>query len=236
MNWGVLLFPGSNCAEDCFHVIDKVLGNPVIYLWHKDTDLGDVDAIIIPGGFSYGDHLRPGAIAHLSPAMGAVKEFADKGGLVIGICNGFQILTEARMLPGSLLQNKGIKFLCQDQTLLVENAETPFTDEYTAGDVVVFPIAHNEGNYYAKPETIAEMEKNGQILFRYSNAEGKVSDETNPNGSINSIAGIINRAGNVVGMMPHPERSSDTVLGLGDGKGVFISMLKHLEVKHGLDQ
>ncbi len=236
MNWGVLLFPGSNCAEDCFHVIDKVLGKPVTYLWHKDTDLGDVDAIIIPGGFSYGDHLRPGAIAHLSPAMTAVKDFADRGGLVIGICNGFQILTEARMLPGSLLQNKGIKFLCQDQTLKLDNTDTPFTSEYDPGDVVVFPIAHNEGNYYAKPKTIAEMEQNGQILFRYCNADGEVSDATNPNGSINNIAGIINRAGNVVGMMPHPERSSDAVLGLSDGKGVFVSMLKHLEAKHGSDQ
>jgi phosphoribosylformylglycinamidine synthase subunit PurQ / glutaminase len=233
MNWGILLFPGSNCAEDCFHAVDKILGKPVKYLWHKDTDLGDVDAIIIPGGFSYGDHLRPGAIAHLSPAMTAVKEFAAGGGLVIGICNGFQILTEARMLPGSLLQNRGLKFLCQDQTLVVDNAETPFTSEYASGDVVIFPIAHNEGNYYAAPHTIAEMEANGQILFRYCNPEGEVNDKTNPNGSINSIAGIINRTGNVVGMMPHPERSSDSVLGLSDGKGVFVSMLKHLEATQG---
>ncbi len=233
MNWGVLLFPGSNCAEDCFHAVDKILGKPVKYLWHKDTDLGEVDAIIIPGGFSYGDHLRPGAIAHLSPAMTAVKTFAAGGGLVLGICNGFQILTEARMLPGSLLQNRGLKFLCQDQTLKVDNADTPFTSEYSSGDIVVFPIAHNEGNYYAAPETIAEMESNGQILFRYCNSEGEVTDSTNPNGSINSIAGIINRTGNVVGMMPHPERSADRVLGLKDGKGVFVSMLKHLEMKHG---
>jgi len=236
MNWGVLLFPGSNCAEDCFHVIDKVLGKPVSYLWHKDTELGDVDAIIIPGGFSYGDHLRPGAIAHLSPVMTSVKAFAEKGGLVIGICNGFQILTESRMLPGSLIQNKGIKFLCQDQSLRIENADTPFTSEYSKGDVVVLPIAHNEGNYYAKPETIVEMEGNNQILFRYCNVEGEVSNATNPNGSINNIAGIVNRTGNVVGMMPHPERSSDAVLGLSDGKGVFVSMLKYLEVKHGKDQ
>ncbi len=233
MNWGVLLFPGSNCAEDCFHAVDQILEQPVKYLWHKDTDLGDVDAIIIPGGFSYGDHLRPGAIAHLSAAMTAVKEFAAAGGLVIGICNGFQILTEARMLPGSLLQNRGLKFLCQDQTLKVDNADTPFTSEYASGDAVVFPIAHNEGNYYAAPDTIAEMEANGQILFRYSSPEGQVSDHTNPNGSINSIAGIINRTGNVVGMMPHPERSADSVLGLSDGKGVFVSMLKHLEARKG---
>ncbi|MBC8191201.1 MAG: phosphoribosylformylglycinamidine synthase subunit PurQ [Candidatus Marinimicrobia bacterium] len=233
MNWGVLLFPGSNCAEDCFHAVDKILEKPVKYLWHKDTDLGDVDAIIIPGGFSYGDHLRPGAIAHLSPAMTAVKEFAASGGLVIGICNGFQILTESRMLPGSLLQNRELKFLCQDQSLKVDNADTPFTSEYASGNVVVFPIAHNEGNYYAAPDTIAEMEANGQILFRYCSPEGEVSDKTNPNGSINSIAGIINRTGNVVGMMPHPERSADSVLGLSDGKGVFVSMLKHLEAKHG---
>ena len=233
MNWGVLLFPGSNCAEDCFHAVDKILGKPVKYLWHKDTDLGDVDAIIIPGGFSYGDHLRPGAIAHLSPAMTAVKEFAAAEGLVIGICNGFQILTESRMLPGSLLQNRGLKFLCQDQSLKVDNADTPFTSEYASGDVVGFPIAHNEGNYYAAPDTIAEMEANGQILFRYCSPEGEVSDKTNPNGSINSIAGIINRTGNVVGMMPHPERSADSVLGLSDGKGVFVSMLKHLEATHG---
>lgn len=233
MNWGVLLFPGSNCAEDCFHAVDKILEKPVKYLWHKDTDLGDVDAIIIPGGFSYGDHLRPGAIAHLSPAMIAVKEFAANGGLVIGICNGFQILTESRMLPGSLLQNRGLKFLCQDQTLTVDNGNTPFTSEYDSGDVVVFPIAHNEGNYYAAPETIEEMEANGQILFRYSDPQGEVSDRTNPNGSVNNIAGIINRTGNVVGMMPHPERSADSVLGLSDGKGVFVSMLKHLEAIQG---
>ncbi|MBT4034692.1 MAG: phosphoribosylformylglycinamidine synthase subunit PurQ [Candidatus Marinimicrobia bacterium] len=232
MNWGVLLFPGSNCAEDCFHAVDKILGKPVKYLWHKDTDLGDVDAIIIPGGFSYGDHLRPGAIAHLSPAMTAVKEFASNGGLVIGVCNGFQILTESRMLPGSLLQNRGLKFLCQDQSLKVDNSDTPFTSEYDSGDVVVFPIAHNEGNYYAAPDTIAEMEANGQILFRYCSPEGEVSEETNPNGSINSIAGIINRTGNVVGMMPHPERSADGVLGLSDGKGVFVSMLNHLEAQN----
>ncbi|MCF7824901.1 MAG: phosphoribosylformylglycinamidine synthase subunit PurQ [Candidatus Marinimicrobia bacterium] len=229
MNWGVLLFPGSNCAEDCFHVIDSVLGEPVRYLWHKDTDLGQLDAIILPGGFSYGDHLRPGAIAHLSPAMTAVKAFAEKGGLVIGICNGFQILTEARMLPGSLLQNKGLKFLCQDQTLKVENASTAFTSEYETGDVIICPIAHNEGNYYAKSETIAEMERNGQVLFRYCDPQGLVNDSTNPNGSINSIAGIINRQGNVVGMMPHPERSSDSVLGLSAGKGVFVSMIKHIQ-------
>jgi len=229
MNWGVLLFPGSNCAEDCFHVIDKVLGEPVTYLWHKDTDLGDVDAIILPGGFSYGDHLRPGAIAHLSQAMTAVKEFANKGGLVIGICNGFQILTESRMLPGSLLQNRGLKFLCQDQTLTVVNSETVFTNEYESGDVIICPIAHNEGNYYAKPETIAKMEENGQVLFRYCDTQGHVNDASNPNGSINNIAGIINRNGNVMGMMPHPERSADRVLGLSDGKGVFISMIKHIK-------
>lgn len=232
MNWGVLLLPGSNCADDCFHVIDKVLGEPVRWLWHKETDLGDVDAIIIPGGFSYGDHLRPGAIAHLSPAMISVKEFAEKGGLVIGICNGFQILTESRMLPGALLQNKGLKFLCQDQTLRIENANTPFTHEYDEGEVFICPIAHNEGNYYAKAETIEEMEANGQVLFRYSSPDGEVSDATNPNGSINNIAGIINRNGNVVGMMPHPERSADAVLGLSAGKGVFISMLKHLQAVH----
>jgi len=236
MNWGVILFPGSNCAEDCLYVIDKILGKPVRYLWHKDTDLGDVDAIIIPGGFSYGDHLRPGAIAQLSPVMTAVKTFADQGGLVIGICNGFQILTEARLLPGSLLQNKGIKFLCQDQTIRVEHTNTAFTSAYAGGEVIVCPIAHNEGNYYAKPDTIAELEANGQILFRYCNAAGAVSDATNPNGSLNGIAGIINRKGNVVGMMPHPERSSDAVLGLSDGQGVFSSMLKYFETKHGSDQ
>jgi len=235
MNWGVLLFPGSNCADDCFHAVDKVLGEPVKYLWHKDTELGEVDAIIVPGGFSYGDHLRPGAIAHLSPAMTSVKEFAANGGLVIGICNGFQILTESRMLPGSLLQNRDLKFICQDQTLRVENADTPFTSEYSSGAAIICPIAHNEGNYYADPETIDEMEENGQILFRYSNPEGEVNDQTNPNGSINSIAGIVNRTGNVVGMMPHPERSSDKVLGLSDGKAVFVSMLRHLEAKHNVN-
>ena len=233
MNWGVLLFPGSNCADDCFHVVEKVMGEPVRWLWHKDTDLGNVDAIIVPGGFSYGDHLRAGAIAHLSPIMGPVKDFAEGGGLVIGICNGFQILTESRLLPGALLQNKGLKFLCQDQTLRVENADTPFTSEYNEGDVFVCPIAHNEGNYYAKPETIAEMEANGQILFRYCGPDGEVSDATNPNGSINNIAGIINRNRNVVGMMPHPERSADSVLGLSDGRGVFASMMKHLETVIG---
>lgn len=229
MKFGVMLFPGSNCAEDCFYVLDEIMDRDTVYLWHKDTKLGDVDAIMLPGGFSYGDHLRAGAIAHLSPAMNAVQEFAEKGGLVMGICNGFQILTESQMLPGSLMRNTGLKFICQDQTLRVENATTPFTSHYDEGEVIVCPIAHNEGNYYADENTIAELEANDRILFRYSDSAGTVSDETNPNGSINNIAGITNAAGNVLGMMPHPERSSDRRTALSGGERVFKSMIEYLE-------
>jgi len=229
MKFGVMLFPGSNCAEDCFHALDQVMGKDTQYLWHKDTDLKGVDAIMIPGGFSYGDHLRPGAIAHLSPGMSSVQDFAEAGGLVVGICNGFQILTESHLLPGSLMRNTGLKFICQDQTLRVENTATPFTSKYSNGEVFVCPIAHNEGNYYADEETIAALEANDQILFRYSDAAGEVSAATNPNGSINNIAGIMNSSGNVLGMMPHPERSTDARTGLSGGERVFQSMIHYLE-------
>lgn len=229
MKFGVLLFPGSNCAEDCFHALDGVLGKETRYLWHKDTDLGDVDAVIVPGGFSYGDYLRPGAIAHLSPVVKSVKEFAQKGGLVVGICNGFQILTETRMLPGSLCRNKGLKFICQDQTLRVEHSNSVFTSAFDDGEVIVCPIAHNEGNYYADADTIKELEDDAQILFRYSDLDGNVGDVTNPNGSINNIAGIVNRTGNVLGMMPHPERSTDPRTALSGGDRVFRSMINYLE-------
>ncbi len=229
MKFGVMLFPGSNCAEDCFHALDVILGKDTRYMWHKERDLGDVDAIIIPGGFSYGDYLRPGAIAHLSPAMTSVKEFARKGGMVVGICNGFQILTETRILPGSLCRNTGLKFICEDQILKVEHSHSSFTNAYADGELITCPIAHNEGNYYADDETIQELEEDNQVLFRYSNAAGTVDDSTNPNGSINNIAGIVNRTGNVLGMMPHPERSSDPRTGLTGGDRVFRSMINYLE-------
>ena len=215
MKFGVVTFPGSNCDRDFYHVPKNVLGLETVYLWHKDADLKGVDCIILPGGFSYGDYLRCGAIARQSPIMKSVVKFADNGGLVVGICNGFQILTEAGLLPGVLLRNAGLTFICKNVSLRVENANTQFTRKYKPSEIINLPIAHNDGNYYCDEVTLARLKKNNQIVFRY---------EENPNGAIDNIAGIVNERGNVLGMMPHPERSSEALLGGMDGLRVFESI------------
>ncbi len=225
MKFAVIQFPGSNCDHDAYSAVNNVLMEEAVYVWHKDSELPEgIDCVIIPGGFSYGDYLRSGAIASLSPIMGAVKIFADNGGYVIGICNGFQILTETGLLPGALLRNEGLKFLCHDVYLKVENKDTAYTNKIE-NDIIRIPIAHNEGNYFAEPEIIEELEKSNRVVFRYCNEYGEVTDENNPNGAINNIAGIINEKGNVLGMMPHPERYCDPMLGCDDGLAVFKSLL-----------
>ena len=225
MKIGVVVFPGSNCDHDCQYIFQDVLGQSVDMIWHKETLLAGVDAIVLPGGFSYGDYLRTGAIARFSPVMGAVKEFARKGGLVIGICNGFQILLEAGLLPGVMLRNTSLNFICRDVYVKVENAATRFTNRCESGQVLKIPIAHADGNYYTDPVTLGGIKANAQVIFRYCTAEGKVTPEANPNGSLDNIAGIMNADGNVLGMMPHPERSAEAVLGNDDGRLIFLSML-----------
>lgn len=229
MRFGIVEFPGSNCAQDALYVLSDLLKQDVRLIWHKETDLKDFDAIVIPGGFSYGDYLRPGAIAHVSPAMQEVKVFADNGGIVIGICNGFQILTESKLLPGSLLRNKNLKFICSPQNLVVENNDSPFTNLLKKGDLINCPIAHNEGNYYVDSDTLKQMKTNNQIIFRYADENGDVSEKANPNGSVFNIAGVTNKKGNVLGMMPHPERSSEELLGSAEGIIVFKSIINYLE-------
>lgn len=226
MKAGVVLFPGSNCDHDAQHALQIVLGVETRFLWHGDRDVAACDLVVLPGGFSYGDYLRTGAIARFSPIMDAVREFARRGGLVVGICNGFQILQEAGLLPGAMLRNRGLKFLCKTVTLRVERADTPFTSAYTRGQILRIPIAHNEGNFYADSKEMQRLERNGQVLFRYSGPGGEVEDNYNVNGSLNNIAGIMNDNGNVMGMMPHPERASEAALGSEDGKGVFFSLLR----------
>jgi phosphoribosylformylglycinamidine synthase len=228
MKFGVVVFPGSNCDQDCFYVIKNVLKQPVKYVWHKETQLDSLDCVIVPGGFSYGDYLRAGAIAKFSPLMNALIDFAHKGGLVIGICNGFQILLEAGLLPGAMLRNQSIHFICKYVYIKTENNQTPFTNLCKKNQILKIPIAHNEGNYYINTKELKELKKNGQIVFRYCNREGEVDKEANPNGALANIAGIINREGNVLGMMPHPERSSEVELGSGDGKLIFESVVKWL--------
>lgn len=229
MRFGVLQFPGSNCDQDCLRVIRHVMNEEALYLWHKDSDLQEVDCIIVPGGFSYGDYLRCGAIARFSPIMKEVKKFAADGGMVIGICNGFQILVEAGLLPGALLRNRSLKFRCETVFLRVENSETAFTCKTKKGQILRVPIAHGEGNYFADPKTLADLKKNNQIAFRYCDSKGNVNDEVNPNGAIENIAGVTNSAGNVLGMMPHPERASESVLGSEDGRLIFESMIHSLK-------
>jgi phosphoribosylformylglycinamidine synthase subunit PurQ / glutaminase len=229
MNFGVIVFPGSNCDHDCIHVLSDVLGHKAIPVWHKETKLDGLDAIILPGGFSYGDYLRTGAIARFSPVMGAVKQFAHEGGMVLGICNGFQILLEAGLLPGAMLRNRSLSFMCKDVYVTVENAATPFTGLCRPGQVLKIPIAHADGNYYTDDVTLSQMKAATQIVFRYCTPEGKVTSEANPNGSLDNIAGIRNAAGNVMGMMPHPERSAEAVLGNDDGRLIFLSMLDALQ-------
>ena len=227
--FGVVVFPGSNCDHDAYHVAKKILGQDAVFLWHKEANLQNVDAVILPGGFSYGDYLRCGAIARFSPIMREVVRFAERGGTVIGICNGFQILVEAGLLPGVLLRNTSLKFACKYVRLKVENAGTRFTGACSPGDVLSIPIAHGDGNYFTDPETLRRLEGNGQVVFRYCDASGVPTEEANPNGSLANIAGIINEHGNVLGMMPHPERASDPVLGFTDGQKVFQSMVEYCQ-------
>ncbi len=226
--FGVVVFPGSNCDHDAYYVLKNIFRQDVRFLWHKDSSIEKVDAIILPGGFSYGDYLRCGAIARFSPIMKEVIAFAKGGGMVMGICNGFQILCEAGLLPGSLLRNAGLTFSCRYVHLRVENAATAFTSACAPGEVLKIPIAHGEGNYYADEETLDRLTRNNQIIFRYCDAGGAVTDESNPNGSVRDIAGIVNEGGNIMGMMPHPERASDPALRETDGAKVFRSAIGHL--------
>lgn len=226
MRFGILVFPGSNCDHDCYYVINEIFHQEASLVWHKENSLAGFDAIIIPGGFSYGDYLRTGAIARFSPVMREVERFSLDGGFVLGICNGFQILLEAGLLPGVMLKNRSLRFICQDVYIKVENNETPFTGLYREGNVLKIPIAHAEGNYYADPDTLARLKENRQIIFRYTMPGGEVLDSANPNGAMDNIAGICNEGRNVLGMMPHPERCSETALGNEDGKKVFQSIIE----------
>jgi len=228
VKFGVVVFPGSNCDFDTFHALKDVLKQPTAFLWHKNHDLQGVDCVVLPGGFSYGDYLRSGAIARFSPLMQEVGEFAEKGGLVLGICNGFQVLLELGLLPGAMLRNKNLKFLCEFVTLRLENKKTRFTHKGIKGQVLRIPIAHFDGNYYAPPETLKEIEENGQVVFRYADANGRLTEDSNVNGSLRSIAGLMNRRGNVMGMMPHPERASERLLGSEDGRLIFESIISRL--------
>ncbi len=226
MKFSVVVFPGSNSDYDAFYATSRVLGEDAALVWHKDTDLQGADVVILPGGFAHGDYLRTGAIARFSPIMGAVKAFADRGGPVLGICNGFQVLLEAGLLPGAMVRNDRIKFVSRVVPVRVEQTDTPFTVACASKQVLNLPIAHGEGNYYADPAELAQLEANRQVVFRYSSAAGEVSSEHNPNGSLNSIAGICNRQRNVVGLMPHPERASEAALGSADGLVVLASAVK----------
>ena len=228
MKFGIIVFPGSNCDHDCYHVTKHILGQDAEFLWHKETSIGKYDCLVLPGGFSYGDYLRSGAMASCSPVMKSVKEFADDGGLVLGICNGFQILQEAGLLPGALMRNRTIKFICKDVYVRVENSDSPFTRTCKQGEVLKIPIAHMDGNFFVEESELKRLEKKGQILLRYSSDDGSVSGECNPNGSMGAIAGICNEKGNVCGMMPHPERCSEKILGNCDGIKIFESIIKSL--------
>jgi phosphoribosylformylglycinamidine synthase len=229
MNFAVLQFPASNCDQDALHVLRDVLGHSAHYAWHKDTSLGNADAVIVPGGFSYGDYLRTGAIARFSPIMQAVQNFAAQGGPMLGICNGFQILTEAGLLPGALVRNRSLQFRCEHIFLKTENNETPFTQTIPSGKLLRVPIAHGEGCYFADPETLAKLNANGQVLWRYVDAQGNQTEIANPNGSLENIAGICNERRNVAGLMPHPERASEGLLGSADGRLIFESLIRWLE-------
>ena len=231
MKFGVLVFPGSNCDHDTYNVIAEIAHQPVTLLWHDSEELGDVDAVLVPGGFAYGDYLRTGAIARFSPVMQAVRRFADAGGLVLGICNGFQILTEAGLLPGALMRNAGLKYICKQVHLRTETADSPFTNQLEKGKVLQIPIGHMEGNYYCDAETLRELEAEDRIAFRYATAAGDVTREANPNGSLENIAGILNAGRNVLGMMPHPDRSSEKLLGSADGLKIFASMVEALATR-----
>jgi len=230
MKFGVIVFPGSNCDHDAYHVISKHVGQPVEFIWHKETDLSSYDAILIPGGFSYGDYLRAGALARFSPVMNAVKNFANDGKLVFGICNGFQILCESGLLPGALIRNADLHFVCRHVNVKVENQNTPFTNQLETGEVLSIPVAHAEGNYVCDDETFHRLEENNQIVFRYCDATGNVTAEANPNGARSNIAGITNLDRNVLGMMPHPERACEEMLGSNDGRDIFRSLTRAIEM------
>ncbi|MBP7867791.1 MAG: phosphoribosylformylglycinamidine synthase subunit PurQ [Acidobacteria bacterium] len=225
MKFGVVVFPGSNCDHDAYHAAKHVLGQPTVYLWHKDEDLQGCDVVILPGGFSYGDYLRTGAIARFSPIMKSVVRFAEGGGKVLGICNGFQILLESGLLPGAMLRNKGLKFICRPQHIRVETTDTPFTRACESGRVLSVPIAHHDGNYFADDETLARLKAEDRVVFRYCDADGTVGAASNPNGSADHIAGICNAGRNVVGLMPHPERAVEALTGSDDGRRIFASLL-----------
>ncbi len=225
---GVVVFPGSNCDHDAYYAFKKILDCETKFLWHKETDLQNSDIIILPGGFSYGDYLRTGAIARFSPIMNSVINYANSGGCVVGICNGFQVLLEAGLLPGVMLRNKSLQFVCKDIYLSVENNNTLFTKGISSDHVLKIPVAHGEGNYFADEHTLKTLEDNNQVVFKYASRERIISENHNPNGSVNNIAGIINKKGNVLGMMPHPERSCDPVLGKTDGQLIFKSIINNI--------
>ena len=225
MKFGIVVFPGSNCDRDVATVTEGLLQQPTRMVWHEESDISDLDVVVVPGGFSYGDYLRCGAIARFSPVMQATIKHAEQGKLVLGICNGFQVLTEAGLLPGALVRNRDLHFVCDRVPVKVERNDLPWTQEYQAGEVITLPIAHGEGSYYADPDSLAELEANGQVLFRYCTAAGEPENGSNPNGSLNNIAGICNRRGNVLGMMPHPERAAEPILGNTDGMKLFHGLL-----------
>lgn len=224
MNVAILTFPGSNCDQDCFRSVELAGGRPR-YVWHRETTLGDVDAVVVPGGFAHGDYLRPGAIARFSPIMEAVGTFANEGGSVMGICNGFQVLCEAGLLPGALLRNQSLKFQSHECYLRVERTDTVFTGNYDGKQILRMPLSHADGNYHADPDVLSRLESRGQVVFRYCTKSGAVSEEANPNGAVANIAGIVNEAGNVLGMMPHPDRAVEAITGSIDGLPLFTSMI-----------
>ena len=228
MKFGVLVFPGSNCDHDTYHVLAELAHQPVTFLWHDSEDLEGCDAILVPGGFAYGDYLRTGAIARFSPVMQSVKKFADEGGLVLGICNGFQILCESGLLPGALLRNAGLKYICKQVHLRAETTNSPFTQTLRKGEVLKIPIGHMEGNYFCDAATLDALRSEDRIAFRYATPQGAITAEANPNGSLDNIAGILNEGRNVLGMMPHPDRSSEAMLGSADGWKIFESLIATL--------
>jgi phosphoribosylformylglycinamidine synthase subunit PurQ / glutaminase len=231
MKFAVVVFPGSNCDHDALYAVRHVVGESAEFIWHKDTDLKGADVIILPGGFAHGDYLRTGAIARFSPVMSSVRDFAERGGPVLGICNGFQVLLEAGLLPGAMLHNR-CKYRCEHLHVRVEQTDTPFTSLCRPGQVMRIPIAHGEGNYFAEPDLVATLEANRQVVFRYTTASGELSDEANPNGSVNAIAGICSQARNVVGLMPHPERACEPSLGSADGLIVLQSVVASVRAGH----
>ena len=228
MKFGVVVFPGSNCDHDAYYALGNILHKPVEFIWHQSQDLAQCDAVLLPGGFAYGDYLRTGASAHFSPVMQAVAKFAKSGGMVLGVCNGFQILLEAGLLPGAMMRNSGLRFICRPVHVRVEQTDTPFTNAATKGQILTMPIAHSDGNYTCDEATLAELERNRRVIFRYTTADGSDDAAGNPNGSVANIAGICNRERNVAGLMPHPERAVEAALGSSDGLVIFQSMVEAL--------